>query len=503
MDKVTYSVAPPTRLAYLFCLCGLLALFALLSAPAKANSKYAAYIIHADSGDVLFDRYSTQPRYPASLTKMMTVYLLFEELEAGRLTLKSKLRVSKTAAAQPPSKLGVGAGTTIDVETAIKALLVKSANDVAVVVAEKIGGSEWKFAKKMTTKAKKLGMHKTTFRNASGLPHSRQLTTARDMAELSRRLIQDFPQYRHYFSTKSFVYKKRTYTTHNSLVKNYPGADGLKTGYTRRSGYNLATSAVRDDNRLIGIVLGGRSSYTRDKHMREILDKAFATIKTRPSLISSLHTNPPAPRLKPSPYEEAPTIANNPALQASLGLSAESFSHSSTHATGGLTGNDPVASLLATGTISSLAPLSPSSSDLNRAQTRALESQERNTPDRMAQLINREDNSYTLGEGDYEAAPTHQGAHQASHALGNLPFSVQIGAYSTDDYARKQLDKASKLAGLETVDRQIIPLQSNNKTVLYRARFFFQDRQSANTGCKTLKTKGVGCFVTNEPANQF
>ena len=182
------------------------------AAPASANSKYAAYVVHAESGDVLFNRYSTSRRYPASLTKMMTLYLLFEELEAGNITLKTKLKVSKTANGQPPSKLGLKAGSTIDVETAIQALVVKSANDVAVVVAEKISGSEWRFAQKMTARARSMGMRRTTFRNASGLPNSKQRTTARDMAILGRRVMQDFPQYWHYFSAKKFSWNGKTYS---------------------------------------------------------------------------------------------------------------------------------------------------------------------------------------------------------------------------------------------------------------------------------------------------
>ncbi|NOX83278.1 MAG: D-alanyl-D-alanine carboxypeptidase, partial [Alphaproteobacteria bacterium] len=278
----------------------MLALAGIFSAPAHANSKYAAYVIHADTGDVLFDRYSTARRYPASLTKMMTLYLLFEELDAGELTLQSKLKVSARAAGQPPSKLGLKAGSTIEVETAIEALVVKSANDVAAVVAEHISGSEWRFAKKMTAKARSLGMSRTRFRNASGLPNSKQVTTARDMAVLGQRVLQDFPQYYHYFSAKSFTWGGRTYASHNRLVKTYSGADGIKTGYTRRSGFNLVTTAVKGDNRLIGVVLGGRTSRSRDRHMRDILNKAFASIKRKPMLVAALYRKTPAPRIKPT-----------------------------------------------------------------------------------------------------------------------------------------------------------------------------------------------------------
>jgi len=454
-------------------------LMTLSSAPIHAKeTKYAAYIIHADSGDILFDRYSTQYRYPASLTKMMTLYLLFEELEAGRMTLKSKLKVSKKAAGQPPSKLGVRSGSTITVETAIKALIVKSANDVAVVVAERIDGAEWKFAKHMTQRARQIGMRKTTFKNASGLPNSKQLTTARDMAELSRRLFQDFPQYKHYFSTKQFSYKSRTYTTHNSLVKNYPGADGIKTGYTRRSGYNLATSAERDDNKLIGIVLGGRSGYTRDKHMREILDKAFATLKRKPQLISALHRNTPTPNLKPSPYADAPTLAGNEFLQASLHDASKEFAHS-----------DPVGSLIAA-------------------------NGERNTPnitlsvnnssnDELARLIHREDNSYVTAQGDTDdigsltASITGRSSASAVSEISPsaLPWTVQIGAYSTQKFAKKELEKAAKLASLRKTPRNISTLLVDNKPTLFRARFFYENRSEAHKACDILQNQGIGCFV--------
>ena len=295
--------------------------------PASANSKYAALVIHADTGDILFDRYSTQQRYPASLTKMMTLYLLFEELEAGNVTLESKLKVSNTAAAMPASKLGVKSGSTISVEDAIHSLVIKSANDVAVVVAEHIGDSERNFARLMTQKAHDMGMRSTEFRNASGLPNTRQVTTARDMAILSQRIVQDFPQYYHYFDEHSFTWGGRTITGHNKVAEDFDGADGLKTGYTRMSGYNLATAIKRGDNRLIGIVLGGRSGYTRNAHMEKILGEAYDAIENDPELVSALHRAPPVPTMKPGPdgagamtlaSADVPTVANSAEMQAAL-----------------------------------------------------------------------------------------------------------------------------------------------------------------------------------------
>lgn len=267
--------------------------------PAAANPKYAAFVMHEGTGDVLFSRYADARRYPASLTKMMTLYVLFEDIEAGKLSLDSKIKVSARAAGQPASKLGIRKGSTITVETAIEALVIKSANDVATAVAEQISGSEQAFARRMTRTARDLGMRSTTFRNASGLPNRRQVTTARDMARLAQRLRQDFPQYQDYFQQTSFKYRGKTYRSHNGVMLTYNGATGLKTGYTRASGYNLATTAERDGHPLVGVVLGGRSGATRDRHMRDILTRGFNAIKAKPTRIKTAFRRPPVPVMKP------------------------------------------------------------------------------------------------------------------------------------------------------------------------------------------------------------
>lgn len=243
-----------------------------------AHAKYASFVIDADTGEVLHGTNEDTRNYPASLTKMMTLYLIFERLEDKRWTLNTKLKVSRRAASQPASKLGLAPGSTISVKQAILALAVKSANDVATTVAENISGKERSFGLKMTAKARSLGMTKTTFRNASGLPHRGQMSTARDMSVLARALLRDFPQHYHYFSTKSFRWKGRTYKTHNKLLKSYPGSDGFKTGYIRAAGYNLVSSATRDGRRIIGVVFGGRSSKHRNTHMVNLLDKGFAKL---------------------------------------------------------------------------------------------------------------------------------------------------------------------------------------------------------------------------------
>ncbi len=239
------------------------------------NPRYATIVIDANSGEVLQATNANQRTYPASLTKMMTLYMLFDALKHKRINLKDQMIVSEHAEEQAPSKLGLRAGQSLQVETAIKALVIKSANDVAVIVAERLGGTEHNFANQMTNKARALGMNRTTFRNASGLPDAEQQTTARDMATLARALQRDFPQYYHYFATRSFTFAGQTISTHNRLMLSYKGADGLKTGFIRASGFNLAASAQRDGRRLIGVVLGGKSSTARDRQMAALLDQSF------------------------------------------------------------------------------------------------------------------------------------------------------------------------------------------------------------------------------------
>jgi len=262
---------PPVIAAFLF-----LAL-AVIFQPrqVQAASKYASIVIDNHTGRVLYSRNADQYRYPASLTKIMTLYMLFDHLNAGKATLKTHFKFSKHAANQAPSKLGLKPGQTISVENAIRALVTKSANDVAVVVAENIAGSEAKFAQRMTKTARKIGMSKTTFRNASGLPNKQQRTTARDMATLSRRIMQDFPKYYPYFRLKYFTYKKKRYRNHNGLLFTYKGTDGVKTGYTRASGFNLAASVRRKNKHLVAVVMGGKSSKSRNQTMEAILNKSM------------------------------------------------------------------------------------------------------------------------------------------------------------------------------------------------------------------------------------
>ena len=252
----------------------------VLSSSAQANEKYAAYVIDVKSGKVLYSRHADSYRYPASLTKMMTLYMVFEQLEAGKLSLNSRLKVSKYAAGRPPTKLGLKVGGTLKVKDAILGLVTKSANDAASVIAENLGGSESKFAEMMTAKARSIGMSRTTFKNASGLPNSRQKTTAKDMALLGRALKDRFPSYYKYFSTRSFKYAGRTFGNHNKLLGRVKGVDGIKTGYTRASGFNLVTNVETRDRHIVAVVLGGRTGASRDAHMRDLIAQYLPKAKT-------------------------------------------------------------------------------------------------------------------------------------------------------------------------------------------------------------------------------
>lgn len=248
---------------------------------AKAAAKDAEIIIDMNSGAVLHERKADAARFPASLTKVMTIYVVFEMIESGRLSLDTELVMTASAAKEPPSKLHMKPGQRITVRDAIRALTTKSANDVAAALAENIAGSVPKFARYMTWKARQLGMTSTTFRNASGLPNSAQKTTARDMAILGQRIFDAFPQHYHFFSTKTFKYGKKRYRNHNRLLFNFRGTDGIKTGYIRASGFNLLASVRRDGKHVMGVVMGGKSGKARNARMTKLLKSALKRASTR------------------------------------------------------------------------------------------------------------------------------------------------------------------------------------------------------------------------------
>ena len=261
---------------------------ALLAGPARAqigSDRYSAIITEAATGNVLIAANPDEPRHPASLTKMMTLYMTFEALRDRRLALDQVVPVSARAAAMSPSKLGLMPATRITVEQAILGLVTKSANDAAAALGELLGGGdEARFAQMMTLRARALGMTNTVFRNASGLPDPEQVTTARDLAVLARHLVQDFPAQYRYFSIPSFMFHGRTIPNHDHLLQSYPGADGIKTGYTEASGFNLVTSAVHGDVRLIGVVMGAARPGERDLHMAALLNQGFEQLNVPTTL---------------------------------------------------------------------------------------------------------------------------------------------------------------------------------------------------------------------------
>ena len=261
----------------------------------------AQIVVDAKTGKVLFSENPDAPRHPASITKVMTLYLLFEQLDRGKLSLQSDLKVSAFAQRQAPSKLGVSAGDTISVEDAIKAIVTRSANDVAVVIAENIGGTESNFAQLMTRKARALGMSHTVYHNASGLPDPGQITTARDLATLGRAIQSRFPQYYPYFAMRGFSYDGDYIGNHNKLLGRVEGVDGIKTGFTRTSGFNLLTSAKLDGRHIVAVVMGGRTGAQRDNQMVRLVESYLPRASTGGSL----------PAIAEADRENAPTTTGS------------------------------------------------------------------------------------------------------------------------------------------------------------------------------------------------
>ncbi|MCB1532042.1 MAG: D-alanyl-D-alanine carboxypeptidase [Alphaproteobacteria bacterium] len=311
---------------------------------AKENPRYASIVMDADTGMILHQRYADKQLHPASLTKIMTLYMVFEALEQGQLRLNDRVYISNHAASMVPSKLGLAAGSTIRVQDAIYALVTKSANDIAVALAEHLGRSEKNFAYMMTRRAHDLGMANTTFRNASGLHDPRQISSARDMAILARVIIQDYPSYYRYFSRRNFTYAGHTYRNHNRLMESYSGMDGMKTGYIQASGFNLVGSAVRGNRRLIGVVFGGRTAASRNAHMATLLDEGFRKVQD----IRVASASAPVPPRKPGIVTAMNTLQNlSPASGVSAG-SADGWTQSASTLQNGMFGkligegdNDP------------------------------------------------------------------------------------------------------------------------------------------------------------------
>ena len=445
----------------------LVSLAVLLATAAQANPKYAAIVVDVESGEILHAANAEETRYPASLTKMMTLYLLFEALEGRSMSLDQPLPVSSYAASKPASKLYVKVGSTIPVETAIQALIIKSANDVAVVVAEALGGSESHFARMMTAKARELGMHDTTFRNPHGLPDAGQTTTARDMATLSLRLMQDFPQYYHYFSRTRFAWKGKTITGHNRLLDNYPGADGLKTGFIRASGFNVATSAVRDGRRLVSVVMGGFTAASRDAHMADLLDRGFvrASLFGRGDWVASADFSGERMNLEPTLPAARPVAPSSPpeVQLAARQAPAERV----------------VARLEPEPRLASLKAPEP----LPRASSELPETAQGSANDPIRELI---------AQADEPASRTTQRLEPLGRSGG---WGVQVGAFSNPDNARSLAGRAADRLASDLANARVDIHEAPGPQPLFRARLVNLDENQAYRACRSLARDGIDCMV--------
>lgn len=454
---------------------------------AHAAPKYAGIVVDAKTGKVLYGDDPDGLRYPASLTKMMTLYLTFEALEAGRISLKTSIPVSANAAAEPPSKLGVRKGSSINVDQAIRSLVTRSANDVSTALGEFLGGSEGRFAQMMTNKARALGMTRTTYRNAHGLPNTAQMTTARDQARLGIALRQHFPQYYHYFGIRSFKYGKQTIGNHNRLVGTVKGVDGIKTGYTRASGSNLATSAELNGRSIVAVVLGGRSSRSRDAQMRKLVATYLpkASRGGTSNLIAQVDiATPPMPVAPPRNAAAARHIA-------ALDLPDSGPTPDSRYTTNAIAATAPSASSYAGESASS------------KAASRALDSAMTGVPTPAPEFVpaRSEKVSKRRGKGSIDDVTT--SSTKASSTTGRkseMPsgWVIQIGTSPSEKMAKDLLQNAQDKGGKVLRSATPFTVAFNNKgEQVYRARFGgFGDQKRAVDACSLLKKKGVNCWAS-------
>lgn len=416
------------------------------------NKKYADIIMDAATGQILHQTNPDKSLHPASLTKMMTLLLLFDAMEAGQIGPNDRIPISVRAASVVPSKLGLKPGSSIRVEDAIYALVTKSANDVAVAVAEALGGTEARFAGMMTRKAAALGMSRTRFRNASGLHDRAQVTTARDMARLARFIIRNRPHYYTYFSTKTFTYKGDIYHNHNRLMETYQGMDGMKTGYIVSSGFNLVASAVRDDRRLIGVVFGGRSASSRNARMAALLNEAFGTPASAPTLlVASAGVVVPAPLPLPKPTPEEAEEETSDDTSASEGT-GEGVGDASTAAD-----DEPVVAARAEHVLS--------------------------LPQQKKQFEGLKLPA-SLGVTSSVSPPASRGR---TNPAGS--WAIQVGAYgsreATDTILRRAV--AALPADLARVARTDVSTSDNAGTPIFRARLSGYDRNQAIRACRHFR----------------
>lgn len=433
---------------------------------AQAAPKYAGIVVDANTGKVLYGDDPDGLRYPASLTKMMTLYLTFEALEAGRIRLDSKVPVSANAAKEPPSKLGVPAGGSLTVEQAIKALVTRSANDVATALGEFLGGSEPRFAQIMTNKARALGMTRTTYRNAHGLPNTAQMTTARDQARLGMALRQHFPQYYGYFSTRSFKFGKQTIGNHNRLLGSVEGVDGIKTGYIRASGFNLVTSMQRGDRSIVAVVIGGRTGASRDAHMRKLVAEYFPKA-SRGGKSALIAQTPSAP------------IGN--ALAAADRLAAFDLPSS---------GPVPQVRYEEQQVASAYAPAEKRSGDALKALADVA------VPTPPSEYVPAEQGD--AGVENTDSVTTASTSSIPASAVSG--WVIQVGVSPNEKLANQLLQKAQDKGGkvLRSAKPFTVAVNANGEQ-LYRARFGgFDGQKAAVNTCNALKKQGINCWASQQ-----
>ena len=461
--RVTSGKALPIRgLAWLFA--GLLLTLVSLSGQAFAKPVASSIMVDAVNGEVLSASNADVSTYPASLTKMMTLYLLFDALKHGQIKLTDSITFSDHAASQDATNLAVSAGATIKVETAILSVVVRSANDTATAIGERLAGSEWAFAKKMTQTARALGMKSTTYLNANGLPNAGQRTTARDQAMLAVALLRDFPEYYHYFAAERFSYRGVHYAGHNRVLNKLNGADGIKTGYIRAAGFNLVSSAEQNGRRLVGVVLGGTTPYLRDKQMVAMMTKGFKTPANGNGTMLALSApNSAGPAKAPAVVVAAAPVSVPAALVAAAAMAPDDATE--TVVTSNEDGDDDAVIPASISSGDALLPVLKPGSGLQLQMSDA-------------------------------ASPDPQAIENVWHS-GNTGYGVQVGAYSQYAPAQKAALRATRAVPDIFTDSRIAIDESNK---LYRARVTGLTKADAEKACAQLKAKKTDCmvFVTDD-----
>lgn len=484
------------------------------------SGRYAAYVVDAKTGRVLFARNAEAARYPASLTKMMTLYILFEELDRGRVTLSTPLEVSAFASAQSPSKLGLRPGDTIQVADAIRALVTKSANDVAVVVAENIAGSQDAFAARMTRTARRIGMADTTFRNASGLPNPGQVSSAKDMVTLGLALQERFPEYYRFFATRAFAWGRAVHANHNKLLGRVEGIDGIKTGYTQASGFNLVSSIRRDGRHVVAAVMGGPTGRARDAHMANLLATHLPMASRGPKsqLVSDRDPDDNAPPQRmtlaaaaPVELPRAPAPAERPSVErgaavamAKAILLPDSDARPSAPMPivppGGMampqmsTGPIPPAPIGRASAPKAFGPVPPAGIPGPRpAEPKVSALAGAPATRRIDTVVT---HSIARAEETADRAPE-PAKDEGPKESG---WMIQLAAVDREDAARALLDRAKGQAGrVLNGHAPVTEMVTKGSSTLYRARFAgFADQNEANAACATLKRKDFSCLAIRQ-----